>query len=123
ADALGDESPLVREAAARTAGAIRAERALDALRGALRADPSWSVRRAAVRALASALGERAAPDLFAALDDPFWRVRFAAIQALAAWPHLASPGGPGTPQRAAALAYLAALRRGEPAPDDPPHEP
>lgn len=125
ADALVDPSPLVREEAARSAGALQASSAERALREAARRDPSWRVRRAAVRALARLAGEggAAAEALFDALDDPFWRVRYAAIQALAARPEARPPERPLSAREAAARAYLDAARRGERAVTAEPPEP
>lgn len=113
ADALLDPSAIVREEAARTAGALRAERAEAALSSAVRADGSWRARRAAVRAIGRIGGERAAFVLFEALDDPFWRVRYAAIQALAARPEAQAKRDARSAREAAARAYLEAVRLGE----------
>lgn len=148
ADALRDTSPLVREAAAHAAGAMRSERAGVALREALRSDPAWQVRRSAARALARIAAaedacidasrtdctragtdtpaREAAAALLDALDDPFWRVRYAAIQALAelpAAPPLASSREPTSARQAAALAYLDAIRGGSLDAEATPPEP
>jgi diketogulonate reductase-like aldo/keto reductase/HEAT repeat protein len=114
-DALRDASPAVREAAAHTAGRLRAP-GTEALLGELaRLDPSFRVRRAALRALADVAGragEGALGVLGAALDDPFWRVRYAAVQVLARWPEAPIPAE-GSPRRRAAVAYLERVRRGD----------
>lgn len=112
-DALRDASPIVREAAARTAGVLGARGTEAALRAAARGDVSWRVRRASVRALARVAGERAHGALVDATDDPFWRVRHAAILALLARPSAEVPAlsAARSPRQAAALAYLHAARR------------
>ncbi len=123
ADALRDDSPLVREAAARTAAPLREPRAVAPLRAMIRVDPAWQVRRAAIRALAAIAGETSADVLFEALDDPFWRVRYAAIQALAGWPEVPRQEGRRSARAAAALEYMESARRGGLAADDDPPEP
>jgi diketogulonate reductase-like aldo/keto reductase/HEAT repeat protein len=81
-DAIGDRSPLVRDAIVRSL----ARRGGDASRAVLRRlsvhDRMWFVRRAAIYALA-AISPPDIDALTAALADPFWRVRHAAVQVLA----------------------------------------
>lgn len=82
--ALGDGEPLVREAAARTAGLLRAAALAEALGGLLDEDPSWSVRAAAARSLGQ-LGLRKATSVAAlvrAAADAHALVREASASAL-----------------------------------------
>lgn len=91
-DALGDVTPLVREAALRGLARLAPRlpvlaRAEYAKRAALLSvsDMTWWVRRAALLAHAALLSlqaERSLPLLRGRLGDPFWRVRHAAAQAL-----------------------------------------
>lgn len=77
-----DPVPAVRVAAAKSAGLIGKERAVDALRRCLD-DELPAIRVAAVDALAEAAGEKAAPDIERMLDPAQARsVREAAIAAL-----------------------------------------
>lgn len=83
ADALRDDAPLVRFAAATALGRARAPWAAGPLRRLLRADPSWLVRFEAAQALSRYEGTAAEGDLLAARTaDPSWRVRRQAAIAL-----------------------------------------
>lgn len=81
-DALGDRSPLVRDAVLRSLAKRGGSRT--AIRALTRDDRTWWVRRTAVYALAAIGGADEIATLAAALADPFWRVRHAAVQVLAA---------------------------------------
>ncbi|MEP6861733.1 MAG: aldo/keto reductase [Deltaproteobacteria bacterium] len=82
-DALGDHSPLVREAILRALARRGTLASDDAVRRVIETDRVWWVRRTAVYALAAIAGASELAALEAALADPFWRVRHAAIKVLA----------------------------------------
>jgi aryl-alcohol dehydrogenase-like predicted oxidoreductase len=93
-DALGDRSPLVRDAILRALAKVavpvvttgetpRIAGAADAVRALVETDRLWWVRRTAVYALAALGGATEVPAFKAALADPFWRVRHAAVKVLA----------------------------------------
>lgn len=110
-DALGDGSPLVRDAILRALARCGGEAARDRVRARITDDRMWWVRRTAIYALAALAAADELAAFEAALADPFWRVRHAAIKVLAALgardldvrAHLAAATGP-----AHALAYLRA---------------
>ena len=82
-EALGDDLPSVREAAARSLGAYPTFAACEGrLRRLALLDAVWWVRRTAAFSLAKIAKQRAIPTLKEVLGDPFWRVRHAAVQAL-----------------------------------------
>lgn len=85
-DALGDRSPLVRDAIVRALARLDGASATTrtALRALIAGDRMWWVRRAAIYALAALAGDAELTALAAALADPFWRVRHAAIRVLGA---------------------------------------
>ncbi len=82
-DALGDSSPLVRDAILRALARIGTAASVPALRELAERDGMWWVRRGAVYALAAIGGAAEVPALTRALADPFWRVRHAAVKVLA----------------------------------------
>jgi len=81
-DALGDSSPLVRDAILRALARVGTAAAGAALRELAGRDGTWWVRRAAVYALAAVGAAAEVPALTRALADPFWRVRHAAVKVL-----------------------------------------
>jgi diketogulonate reductase-like aldo/keto reductase len=82
-DALGDASPLVRDAILRALVRAGTTASVPALRELAERDGMWWVRRGAVYALAAIAGAAEVPALTRALADPFWRVRHAAVKVLA----------------------------------------
>jgi len=85
ADALRDEDPLVRLAAAMALGRSPSAWADAPLRRSLRTDSSWLARFGAAQALSRYGSESSARDLeIARAEDPSWRVRRQAADSLAA---------------------------------------
>jgi len=82
-DALGDGSPLVRDALLRALARAGTTAAAPALRALIATDATWWIRRDAIYALAAIAGEGEIATFTAALADPFWRVRHAAVKVLA----------------------------------------
>ena len=82
-DALGDGSPLVRDAILRALARVGTAASVPALRELVERDGMWWVRRGAIYALAAVAGAAELPALMRALADPFWRVRHAAVKVLA----------------------------------------
>lgn len=82
-DALGDHSPMVREALLRALARRGTLTSADQVRRVIETDRVWWVRRTAVYALAAIAGASELAAFEAALADPFWRVRHAAIKVLA----------------------------------------
>ena len=83
-DALGDRSPLVRDAILRALARCGSPAASAALRGLVERDEMWWIRRGAICALAAIAGANELATFTRALGDPFWRVRHAAVKVLAA---------------------------------------
>ncbi|MEO9158201.1 MAG: HEAT repeat domain-containing protein [Kofleriaceae bacterium] len=83
-DALGDHSPLVREALVRALATNGTAISASAIRRIVETDRVWWVRRTAVYALATCAGAGELAAFKAALGDPFWRVRHAAVRVLGA---------------------------------------
>jgi len=82
-DALGDRSPLVREAIVRALARCGTEASAAAVRATSETDRLWWVRRSAIYTLAAIGGAGELAAFKAALGDPFWRVRHAAVKVLA----------------------------------------
>jgi hypothetical protein len=82
-DALGDASPLVRDAILRSLARRGGHRSITAIRAIVRGDRVWWVRRTAIYALAAVAAEAELSAFKTALADPFWRVRHAAVKVLA----------------------------------------
>ena len=82
-EALGDRSPLVRDAILRALAKCGDAACLAAIRARTSDDRMWWVRRTAIYALAAIGGAGEVATLSAALADPFWRVRHAAVKVLA----------------------------------------
>jgi HEAT repeat protein len=82
-DALGDRSPLVRDAILRALARRGGPASIHLVRGLIRDDRMWWVRRSAIYALGAIAGAREVETFKAALADPFWRVRHAAVRVLA----------------------------------------
>ena len=82
-NALEDEDPAVRSAAARTAGFLPAASLLEAdLLQVLQGDSDWETRAAVAQSLGALKIESAFPGLVTALGDRDRRVRLAALLAL-----------------------------------------
>ncbi|MEJ7604589.1 MAG: HEAT repeat domain-containing protein [Kofleriaceae bacterium] len=82
-DALGDRSPLVRDAILRALARCGSPASSAALRGLVERDEMWWIRRGAICALAAIAGASELETFTRALGDPFWRVRHAAVKVLA----------------------------------------
>lgn len=82
-DALGDGSPLVRDAILRALARVGTSASVPALRALAERDGMWWVRRGAIYALGAVAGATELPALMRTLADPFWRVRHAAVKVLA----------------------------------------
>lgn len=82
-DALGDHSPLVRDAILRALARVGSMASASVLRGLVERDEMWWIRRGAIYALAAVAGAAELETFTRALGDPFWRVRHAAVRVLA----------------------------------------
>lgn len=82
-EALGDDSPMVREAVLRALASTGSGGSIEPVRQLVLTERTWWVRRSAVYTLAAIAGATELATFKAVLGDPFWRVRHAAVKVLA----------------------------------------